>query len=262
MTSSINFVRTAPSANASKRGRSLDKGSDIKNSLFLILGLIEARQWAKFEAVALSNPRDFRSISEAITRCDCFNGMTLLHACVRFDVSFRLLDEMIKLYPKALSSKDFMGRTPLHVAAGSSACPTIVKRLTVEYPQACAVQDEDGMTPLHFACDTTCQLFEDDEAAPRGSPKLTTVRILLAGSLDAVVLEDADEMNPIEYALLSDASMEVINLLQRASLRVLKKKKKNQKVQVSTRPTSQTMTQVATPMTRQMNVMASRLCIQ
>ncbi|KAL7535730.1 hypothetical protein ACHAWF_005250, partial [Thalassiosira exigua] len=61
------------------------------------------------------------------------------------------------------------------------------------------------MTPLHFACDTTCQLFEDDQAAPRGPPNLTTVRILLAGSLDAVIMEDVDEMNPIEYAILSDA---------------------------------------------------------
>ncbi|KAL7553247.1 hypothetical protein ACHAWF_016509 [Thalassiosira exigua] len=132
MTTSINFVRTDPSANASKRGRSLDKGSDVKNSLFLLLGLIAARQWAKFEAVALFNPRDFRLISEAITRCECFNGMTLLHACVRFNAPLRLLDEMIKLYPQALMSKDCMGRMPLHVASGSSACPTIVKRLTVE----------------------------------------------------------------------------------------------------------------------------------
>ncbi|KAL7553246.1 hypothetical protein ACHAWF_016508 [Thalassiosira exigua] len=93
------------------------------------------------------------------------------------------------------------------------------------------------MTPLHFACDTTCQLFEDDEAASRRPPRLLTVRILLAGSLDAVVLEDADEMNPIKYALLSDASMDVINLLQRATLRVLKKKK----AQVATSPVRRQM---------------------
>ncbi|KAL7529217.1 hypothetical protein ACHAWF_002880, partial [Thalassiosira exigua] len=190
------------------------------------LGLIEAREWAKFEAAALSDPRDFRSISEAISECDCFHGTTLLHGCVRFNAPLAILDRMIELYPRALREEDCLGRTPLHVATGSSARPTIVKRLVVAHPQACAVQDEDGMTPLHFACDTTCQLFEDGRAAPRRPPCMLTIRILLAGSLDAVVLENVDEMNPIEYALLSDASMDVINLLQRVSLRVLQKRKK------------------------------------
>ncbi|KAL7525040.1 hypothetical protein ACHAWF_001184, partial [Thalassiosira exigua] len=207
--------------------KSSTKRSDVRKSLFLLLGLIEAQDWVKFKKVALPNPKTFRLISKAISEFECFNGMTLLHACVRFDVPISILDEMIKLYPHALHEVDCMGRTPLHVAAGSSASPMIIKRLTVEYPQACAVQDEDGMTPLHFACDTTCQLFEDDNVAPRGPPSLMTVRILLAGSLEAVIMEDVDEMNPIEYALLSDAAMDVINLLQRASLRTQRKKNKN-----------------------------------
>ncbi|KAL7528398.1 hypothetical protein ACHAWF_005756 [Thalassiosira exigua] len=225
-------------------------GSDVRKSLFLLLGLIEAREWTKFEEAALSSSKRFRLISKAISECEEFNGMTLLHACVRFNVPLPILEDMIKLYPQALREEDCLGRTPLHVAAGSSASPMIIKRLTVDYPHACNIQDEDGMTPLHFACDTTCQLFEDDEGAPRGPPKLTTVRILLAGSLDAVIMEDADEMNPIEYALLSDASMDVVNLLQRASLRVLKKKK-NQKAQDATQPS-----------TRQMNALPARITVQ
>ena len=37
---------------------------------------------------------------------------------------------------------------------------------------------------------------------------------LLAGSLDAVTLEDVNDMNTVEYALISDAPIEVITLLQ------------------------------------------------
>ncbi|KAL7536047.1 hypothetical protein ACHAWF_005345 [Thalassiosira exigua] len=233
--------------------------SSVKTSLSLLLGLIEARDWAKFEAAALSSHKRFRLVSKAISECDCLNGMTLLYACVRFDVPLAILDKMIKLYPQAIHEEDCLGRTPLHVAAGSSASPAIIKRLAGDYPRACNIQDSDGMTPLHFACDTTCQLFENDDEAPRGPPKPTTIRILLAGSLDAVVMEDADEMNLIEYALLSDAPFDVISLLQKASLRVMKKKGQNS--QVATHPTRQTMTQVAPPMTRQMNVLAPRICI-
>ena len=58
----------------------------------------------------------------------------------------------------------------------------------------------------------------------RDPPSLDTVRVLLSGSLDSVILEDIDEMNAVEYALVSDADIEVVNLLQRATQRVMKKK--------------------------------------
>ncbi|KAL7548852.1 hypothetical protein ACHAWF_012120 [Thalassiosira exigua] len=210
--------------------------SDIRACLFLLLGLIEARQWAKFEEVAISDPKMFGLVSETVCKCVTFNGMTLLRACVRFDVPSTVLDQTIKLYPQALRLADCMGRTPLRVAAGSSSTPLVIKHLTVEYPQACKIQDEDGMTPLHFACDTTCQLFEDDQAASRGPPCLLTIRILLAGSLEAVVLDDSDGTNVVEYALLSGASMEVINLLQKASLRVLRASKNKKRKLVHESP--------------------------
>jgi hypothetical protein len=124
---------------------------------------------------------------------------------------------MIELHPQALEKEDCIGRTPLHIAAGSGASLLVMKVLTMKYPEACNIQDEDGSTPLHFACDSSCELFEDnEESSSRGRPSLDTVIVLLAGSLDAVILEDTDEMNAIEYALLSDAPLDVITLLQNA----------------------------------------------
>ena len=198
--------------------------ADVMKYLSYLLGLIESQDWAKFEEVALSNPKTFRFISQSIADCEEFNGMTLLHACVRYGPPIKLLDQMIKLYPQALKGEDCLGRTPLHVAAGSGASQWVIKLLTVNYPEACNVQDEDGRTPLHFACDTSCELFEDDQCTPRGPPALNSIRILLSGSLSAVTLEDVDEMNAVEYAIVSDAPMDVVNLLQRATQRVMKKK--------------------------------------
>ena len=187
-----------------------------------LLGLFEARDWTVFEDFVLSNPEMFKCISKSIYECEEFNGMTLLHACVRFDPPISVLQQVIELHPQALRREDCIGRTPLHIAAGSGASSLVMKILTVNYPDACNIQDEDGKTPLHLACDTSCELFENyDESSPRGPPSRDTVCVLLSGSLDAVVLEDADEMTAVEYALLSDAPIEVVTLLQKATQLVI-----------------------------------------
>lgn len=222
------------------------------NYLSHLLGLIESQDWEQFEDVALSNPETFIMISRSISECAEFNGMTLLHACVRFEPPISVLKKMITMYPRALMSEDCLGRTPLHVAAGSGASPLIIRLLTVNYPAACSIQDEDGRTPLLFACDTSCELFEDDESSsPRDPPSLDTVRVLLAGSLDSVILEDVDEMNAVEYAIVSDAPIEVVNLLQRACQRVERTNAKKKSDSRSSSPTAASSSSlVASPISR------------
>ena len=198
--------------------------ADMMNYISFLLSLIEAQDWIQLEDFALSSPKTFKVISKSISNCEEFNGMTLLHACVRYDPPIRVLDKMIKLYPRALTAEDCLGRTPLHVAAGSGASPMVLELLTMNYPQAFNVQDEDGKTPLHLACNTTCTLFDDGQCSHRGPLNIDTVRVLLSGSLDAVTLEDADEMNAVEYAIVSDAPMKVVTLLQRATQRVRRRR--------------------------------------
>mgnify|MGYP000597071686 CR=1 FL=1 len=115
------------------------------------------------------------------------------------------------------------GTNTTPIAAGSGASPAVIKLLTTNNSAACTVQDADGRTPLHLACDSSCKLFEDDLCLPRDPPSFDTIRYLLWGSLDAVTLEDVDEMCALEYAIMSDSSAEVVKLLQRAAQRVLKK---------------------------------------
>lgn len=200
--------------------------ADTMNYLPFLLGMIQAREWNAFEGYAISNPETFKYINQSISKCEEFNGMTLLHACVRYDPPVPLLLKMTELHPESLRIKDCIGRTPLHVAAGSGASSFVIRILTSKYPHACNIQDEDGRTPLHFACDSSCELFEgDEECSSRGPPSLDTVRVLLAGSLEAVTLEDAEEMNAVEYAILSNAPIEVVVFLQKAMRRVMEMKK-------------------------------------
>lgn len=85
-------------------------------------------------------------------------------------------------------------------------------------PQACKKQDLDGRTPLHFACDASRVLYEEDTGKDDGSLNIDIIKCLVSYAPLALHMEDIDEKNAIELALLSDASEEIIFLLQNASV--------------------------------------------
>ena len=193
----------------------------------IVLDLINRQEWTQLEKV-ISEQKLLKLISQHIHECDEFNGMTLLHAVVRFNPPVHILDAMILAHGDALKGQDCVGRTPLHVACGTGADGLIIKRLAKAYPQACDIQDEDGKLPLHLACDTKCVIFEDDQT-PRAPPTLDVVKVLLSGSMQSVLVEDEDEMNPIEYAVVSNLDIDIVNLLQRASMTLRRKVAKSNK---------------------------------
>ncbi|KAK1732284.1 ankyrin repeat domain-containing protein [Skeletonema marinoi] len=193
----------------------------LMNYVAIVLDLIHCQEWAALEKVATEH-KLFKVISEHIQKCDEFNGMTLLHAVVKYNPSLHILDAMIDAHGDALMGQDCVGRTPLHVACGTGASAEIIRRLVKAYPQACDLQDEDGRLPLHIACDIECVLFEGDQTE-RAPPTIDVVRALLSGSLRSVLVEDEDEMSPIEYAIVSDANINVVKLLQKASMTLRRK---------------------------------------
>lgn len=194
---------------------------NLVNYVAIVLDLIHCQEWTKLEKV-FSKQKLLKVISEHIHKCDEFNGMTLLHAVVRYNPPLHILDTIILAHSDALKGKDCLGRTPLHVACGSGAHYQIIERLVKGFPQACDLQDEDGRLPLHLACDTECALFEGDET-PRAPPTFDVVKVLLSGSLQSVLVEDEDEMNPIEYAIISDLDMKIVKLLQKTSMSLRRK---------------------------------------
>lgn len=188
-------------------------------SILIILRIVEADDWENFEKLALASPTTFRTLCEDIAGCAEFHGMTLLHAVARFDPPLSIVAKMIEIYPHLPSATDCLGRTPLHVAAGLGASPDIIKLLAQSWPAACISPDEDGKTPLHFACDTSCELFADDsnnKTPSRATPNHNSIRYLLSVSLHPAAMEDIDEMSPLEYAILSDAEIDTVKLLQLA----------------------------------------------
>jgi hypothetical protein len=151
--------------------------------------------------------------------------MTLLHAVVRSNPPLDMVAKMMEICPDLPAAKDCLGRTPLHVAAGSAAAPKLITLIAHAHPASCDATDEYGKTPLHFACDSSCELFEDDaddQSMPRGVCH-DAIRALLSESLLAATIEDLGEMNALEYAILSDAQLKTVKMLQRAACETLQK---------------------------------------
>ncbi|KAL7426374.1 hypothetical protein ACHAXM_000419 [Skeletonema potamos] len=194
--------------------------SKLLNSVSILLGIVKSQDWQTFQTLTLSSSATFRALCKAIAGCNEFYGMNLLHAVARYGAPLTIVAKMIEICPELPSATDCLGRTPLHVAAGMGASPALIKLIAHACPAACDAQDEDGKTPLHFACDSSCELFEDDadnKTTSRATPNHDSIIALLSESLRAATIEDMDDMNPLEYAIMSDASLQTVKLLQKAS---------------------------------------------
>ena len=169
-----------------------------------------------------------------------FNGITLLHAIMRQrNPPLDIVAFLIKICPEMLSSSDCFNRTPLHVAAGSkSSSPLLLKLIACAYPAACVARDRDGKTPLHYSCDSSTGLFDDEEedddqslvssssAMPtneveRATPSHDAIAAILSESMAAATIEDADEISPVEHAIISGASLKTVKMLQAAAAKSL-----------------------------------------
>jgi ankyrin repeat protein len=212
----------------------------------VLIALVKSEEWETIRRLAtISSPECFRAMASSVTSCsDELNGITLLHAIVRQrNPPLDIVAFIIKICPEMLSSSDCFNRTPLHVAAGSKkSSPLSLKLIACAYPAACVARDRDGKTPLHYSYDSSSGLFdeedeeEDDDddqslvssssATPtneveRATPSHDAIAAILSESMAAATIEDADEMSPVEHAIISGASLKTVKMLQAAAAKSL-----------------------------------------
>ena len=222
--------------------------TDMIHAIAILLELIERQDWMAFRSVALLNPAYFQAITRAISSCSEFNGgMTLLHAVARCNPPLDVVAKMIEIVPEQLAAKDCLGRTALHVAAASAAAPKVIKLIAHACPTSCDATDVDGKTPLHFACDITCELFEGDSPVLPRKVCHDTICALLSESLHASTVEDIDEMNALEYAIMSDAELKTVKMLQKASTKSFESESSQPSIQPSIESLSLLPMRTATP---------------
>ena len=195
---------------------------DVLSVITMLLNMLDRKDWATFKLVALKRPLSFQALANIVDSSEDFNGVTFLHAAVRNDPPIDIIAEIVQICPNSPRARDCLNRTPLHVAAGVGASAGVIKHLVSSYPEACNVQDEDGRTPLHFACDSECLLFEGDQGR-RDPPDFEVVRALLSGSMKSASMEDNDDTSPLEYAIISNAELKVVKILQKSAQLYMRK---------------------------------------
>eukprot|EP00984_Skeletonema_dohrnii_P026610 scaffold15958_cov72-Skeletonema_dohrnii-CCMP3373.AAC.3 len=245
------YSSASSNSNSSRRMTMSSSKSKLLNPVAVLLGLILNQDWKMIRTlIAATSPDCFRDLADSISSCSQhkLNGMTLLHAIVRDNPPLDIVANIIKLCPEMAAARDGLGRTPLHIAAGSNASPLLLKLIACAYPAACDAQDEDGRTPLHFVCDTSSSfvLFTDNEdgddpsftpqAQDQKAPKHEAIVALLSESLFASTIEDADEMNPLEHAIMCGASLKTVKLLQASATKSLRSRARSASPNPDPRP--------------------------
>eukprot|EP00985_Skeletonema_marinoi_P013711 scaffold6848_cov195-Skeletonema_marinoi.AAC.2 len=200
---------SSASSNSNSRRMMMSSSKLLLNPVAVLLGLILSKDWKMIRTlIAATSPDCFRDLADSISSCSQhkLNGMTLLHAIVR-DNPPLIVANIIKLCPEMAAARDGLGRTPLHIAAGSKAPPLLLKAIASAYPAACDAQDEDGRTPLHFVCDTSFVLFADNEDAdPSSTPQD----------------QKAPKHEAILKAIMCGASLMTVKLLQASATKSLR----------------------------------------
>ena len=240
------YSSASSNSNSSKRMTMSSSKSKLLNPVAVLLGLILNQDWKMIRTlIAATSPDCFRDLADSISSCSQhkLNGMTLLHAIVRDGPPLDIVANIIRLCPEMAAARDGLGRTPLHIAAGSNASPLLLKLIACAYPAACDAQDEDGRTPLHFVCDTSFVLFTDNEDEDPSStpqdqkaPKHEAIVALLSESLFASTIEDVDEMTPLEHAIMCGASLKTVKLLQASATKSLRSRARSASPNPDPRP--------------------------
>jgi ankyrin repeat protein len=148
-------------------------------------------------------------------------SLVSLNLCIQHDPPTYIVELLLLTSPESLTHFDSFHRTPLHIAVGTGANLSVVRLLAYAHPAACSVRDVDGKTPLILACDSgSCgKLYENDfrDETTWESPSIALVWTLIHAYPLSITLEDDDETNALEHAIISGASIEVVEVIQHAT---------------------------------------------
>lgn len=195
-----------------------------KNALqMLLISSIENERWMSLRrALRL---KMFVDAARSFHENEALFGANILHIILRNDPPSDMIDCILSKFPETPFLPDSVGRYPLHIASSVGMSSDILETIVMAYPKACMKQDLDGRVPLHFACDSDCALYEEDLNSTKYTPlNVDAIRCLVSFAPKSVLIEDMEEMNAIEHAILSHATSDVISLLQHASVKEHRKK--------------------------------------
>ena len=186
-----------------------------------LVKLIERGEWRRlrrvFQIPALVNA------AQSLHENPALFGANLLHVALRNGAPLIIVKRIMSSLPETPFLSDAVGRFPLHMASSFSSAK-VVAAVACAYPGACLKQDLDGRLPLHYACDASrapCQ--EDEPHQGHCCVDAGTVLYLVSIAPSSVNVNDIENRNVIEVAVLSNAPLQIVVFLQNVCAAELEK---------------------------------------
>lgn len=179
------------------------------------------KKWNKVEQ-KLSTTKTTQSSMQCCLDCKKVHSIT--HTLCSRRAPLKTISKAVDANPLSLFQVDCLGKLPLHVAAENGASLEVIKYLTERCPSVAMHQDTDGKVPLHLACQTW-ELRSDCKNAEEANDQFKkVVKTLSEVEPKTLLIEDKEEMTPLECAIATDAPYVIVRMLQKATRDCNKKK--------------------------------------
>ncbi len=173
----------------------IDEEQEEAPQLPKLLEMITNREWDSLSNVL--TPETLQAAQDDLDE----NLESLLHVALHFDAPSSIISQITHAMHSSVLHRDGKDRLPLHIAI-NKARSSMVSHLIKLNPTACTYKDDKGKLPLH-------RCFDKKVLSAFKSHQLTeAVERLVNASPETLMIEDQNEMCPIELAILSSPPME------------------------------------------------------
>lgn len=209
------------------------KSSRAVNDDATLHNLISEQEWTSVDHLLTQSFKLRRSLSVNVSLSSSvtITDDLILHYALNFNAPLQIIMKLSSRFLSSMDAADACGRYCIHVAVASGCAPDVIKFFVQMRPKFVGLRDRLGKTPMHYAGEGYANKFVDnyfdfpDFREVHKNTTLQVVEILVKVAPQSVNIEDEDEMNPIEYALLTSTNIKVIKTMQRASLKDWRRRK-------------------------------------
>jgi len=190
-----------------------------------IVELVAECKWKKLK----NKIRCFKTDEEAFVEVKCNSACTnphhsLLHFACRFRPPLYILKELVRFSKESISTRDCLGRFPIHIAANNGIEPGCLEYMIECDKEAANAQDVYGRTPFHYIflnfSSKSQPGIEFGGAIFRDAIKdnvRNVARILYRASPQSLLIDDFMGKNVLEIAIEEEVEYALLRELQIAT---------------------------------------------
>lgn len=123
---------------------------------------------------------------------------------------------------KPSQRRDTKGKLPLHTCE-NGVSPGVIKLLLSDYESACMISDYDGKLPIHHFCENYVRNSNPEISLEDAEDDFMEIlELLVSTSYSSLLKLDKNGLCPLEYAIYSEMSCDIIHSIRCAMEKLLK----------------------------------------